>query len=139
MQDQRSRSLILIFDLNLSKRSTKKIKYQDQAQATILLEFTRWTTTGSWRRKPKREAVQSGNIIDAIYVLTWKRLPGGNRQIKCRLCLRGFKDKIAGYLLTYSGTFSQWGQRLICAIAAQKRWRMLRADVSMAFLKGLTL
>ena len=45
---------------------------------------------------------------------------------------------MAGSLLTYSGTTSRWGQRLICAIAAQKGWRMPSADVSMAFLKGLT-
>ena len=67
----------------------------------------------------------------------WKYVDG-KRVIKSRLCLRGFKDLESAALTTYAGTTTRWGQRIVTAIAAQKGWPILIADVGCAFLRGLT-
>ena len=60
------------------------------------------------------------------------------RSVKARLCLRGFKDLAVDSLATYSSAAGRWGQRVICIVAAQNRWPLISADVSNAFLRGLT-
>ena len=53
--------------------------------------------------------------------------------------MRGFKDFQAAQLSTFAGTTTRWGQRLVNSVAAQQGWALLTADVSQAFLRGLTL
>ena len=62
------------------------------------------------------------------------------KSIKARLTVRGFKDRQAqqGGIQTFAGTTSRWGQRLVCSVAALRGWRLRSADISMAFLRGLT-
>ena len=67
-----------------------------------------------------------------------RKLVDGKWLIKARLCVRGFKDRQVNKLLTFAGTASRMSQRLICALAAQEGWHMVSADVSAAFLKGIT-
>ena len=39
---------------------------------------------------------------------------------------------------TSAGTSTRWGQRLLIAIAVQQGWSLWSADISEAFLRGLT-
>ena len=52
--------------------------------------------------------------------------------------MHGFKDVDADTLSTYAATASKWTQRLVLAIASQMRWELISADVSSAFIRGLT-
>ena len=52
--------------------------------------------------------------------------------------VRGFKDLQASQLNTFAGTTTRWGQRLVNSVAAQHQWPLFTADVSQAFLRGLT-
>eukprot|EP00971_Amphidinium_carterae_P198765 3944363-Amphidinium_carterae.1 len=110
----------------------------EAVKAAILAELQRWTGLNSFERAPRATA---RNILESIYVLTWKRgaqQPDGTfkRQSKCRICVRGFQDAEAMDLDTYSGTTTKWGQRLVCSVAAQAGWSMCSYDISCAFLKG---
>ena len=78
------------------------------------------------------------NVIDARWVLRWKRGPDGKRVIKARLTVRGFKDLQAAEVSTFAGTTTRWGQRLVCSLVANHGWDLFSADVGAAFLKGLT-
>ena len=44
----------------------------------------------------------------------------------------------AAQLSTFAGTTTRWGQRIVNSVAAQHRWPLFTADVSQAFLRGLT-
>ena len=79
----------------------------------------------------------ASNVIDARWVLKWK-LVNDQRVIQARLVVRGFKDLQAAQLSTYAGTTTRWGQRLVNSVAAQHQWPLFTADVSQAFLRGLT-
>ena len=52
--------------------------------------------------------------------------------------MRGFEDLRATLLSTFAGTTTRWGQRLVNSVAAQHAWPLVTADVSHAFLSGLT-
>ena len=41
-------------------------------------------------------------------------------------------------LSTFAGTTSRWGQRIVLAVAVQMSWKLVSADVSEAFLRGIT-
>jgi hypothetical protein len=100
----------------------------------MLDELLRWSELKAFRRFPRRAAK---NIIDSRWVLKWKKVDGV-RVIRARLTVRGFKDLQANALRTFAGTTSRWGQRLVNSEAAQRGWALFTADVSQAFLRGLT-
>ena len=100
----------------------------------MLDELTRWLNLGAFERMPKKQAT---NVIDARWVLKWKEV-NGKRIIQARLVVRGFKDLQAAQLSTFAGTTTRWGQRLVNSIAVQHGWPLFVADVSQAFLRGLT-
>ena len=73
----------------------------------------------------------------ARWVITWKMIEG-NVGIKCRLTVRGFKDKFQDRD-TYAGTTSRSGQRLVNVVAVENTGFILFSfDVSQAFAKGMT-
>ena len=76
------------------------------------------------------------NSCSSKWVIKWKSTPDG-RVIKCRLTIRGFED-MQSDLATYSSTASRWGQRIICSVAVQRQWTTFVADITTAFLQGLT-
>ena len=100
----------------------------------MLEELQRWHNLKAFERMPKAIA---HNVVDSRWVLKWKEV-GGKRVIHARLVVRGFKDTQATQLSTFAGTSSRWGQRIVNSVAAQQGWEIFTADVSQAFLRGLT-
>ena len=87
-----------------------------------------------FKRMPRKLAK---NILDTRWVITWK-IVEGVRVIKCRITLRGFKDREQSYE-TFAGTASRAGQRVINSLAAQEEdMELFSLDVSQAFAKGLS-
>ena len=97
-------------------------------------ELQRWVSCGGFRRFPKKLAE---NCLDSRWVLKWK-LVDGKRVIKARLTVRGYKDLQGGEVKTMATTASRWGQRVVCMAAVQNDWVLYSADVSQAFLKGMS-
>ena len=54
------------------------------------------------------------------------------------MTVRGYKDRQQEGLLTYSPTASRWAQRLLVGICAMRGWVLHSADISQAFLRGVT-
>ena len=109
-------------------------KYPHEVQQAMLEELQRWLNLGAFTRMPKQLAT---NVIDARWVLKWKKVDD-KWVIQARLVVRGFKDFQAPQLSTFAGTTSRWGQRVINSVAVQKGWSIFSADVSQAFLRGLS-
>ena len=105
-----------------------KVTYKTDLEVAMIKEIKSWSSLGTWRPQSRKEI---GNIIDARWVLRWKRGPDGKR-------VRGFKDLQQADVATYAGTATRWGQRLVCSIVANEGWQFFSADVGAAFLKGLT-
>ena len=100
----------------------------------MLEELTRWQGLGAFERMSKQHAT---TVTAARWLLKWKEV-NGKRTIQARLVVRGLKDLQAAQLSTFAGTTTRWGQRLVNSVAAQQGWPLFTADVSQAFLRGLT-
>ena len=98
----------------------------------MIKELNRWHKHKAWKRMP---LYQSVNLLKSKWVLKWKNF-GGQRDVKGRLVAQGFQDR--QNLSTFSGTTSRWGQRVVLAVATQFGWPLVSADVSEAFLRGIT-
>jgi hypothetical protein len=77
------------------------------------------------------------NVIDARWVHKWK-VVDGKKIIKSRLCVRGFKDVQGQHVTTSASTASRWGQIMVVSAAVQHGWEISIADVSTAFLQGMS-
>ena len=109
-------------------------RHQAECDKAMMDELQRWHNLKAFERMPK---ALSHNVVDSRWVLKWKEV-GGKRVIHARLVVRGFKDHQATQLNTFAGTTSRWGQRVVNSVAAQSGWEIFTADVSQAFLRGLT-
>ena len=94
------------------------------------------------------------NIIDCRWVIKWKhevaavsvadasKQSGAStvskRVIRCRLTVRGFRDRDAQNLDCYAGATQRYSRRLVCSEAAHRGWPICTTDISKAFLQGVT-
>ena len=108
------------------------LKHVDQCRESMIKELNRWHKHGAWRRLPLS---QSRNLLRSKWVLKWKDI-SGKKDVKGRLVAQGFQDR--QNLSTFSGTTTRWGQRIVMAVSTQFGWRLASADVSEAFLRGIT-
>ena len=60
------------------------------------------------------------------------------RIIRARLTVRGFKDSGTFDVDRYAGTSSRSSQKVVVSEAAARGWDILSADISKAFLQGVT-
>ena len=98
----------------------------------MLEELTRWQQLHAFERMPRKLAT---NVIDARWVLKWKASTGNERP-KPASWSEGSRQ--AEHFSTFAGTTSRWGQRVINSVAARSHWHIFSADVSQAFIRGLT-
>eukprot|EP00973_Karenia_brevis_P031906 4403194-Karenia_brevis.AAC.1 len=110
------------------------LKYSEQVRQAIYDELERRSQLKGFIRYPQHKAK---NIIDSRWVLNWK-LVDGKRIINARLTAHGFKDAQAQDVKTFAGTASRWGQQMVNAVAAQRAWTLFSADISQAFLRGVS-
>ena len=103
-----------------------------RCRRAMVQELLRWNGHKAWKRGPKSTA---RNALQSRWVLKWKNIKG-ERDVKARLVVQGFRD--AQSVESYASCTSRWAQRLVLAIAVQQGWPLKSADVSEAFLRGLS-
>jgi hypothetical protein len=97
-------------------------------------ELGRWCKLKAWTRHSR---AASRNTLDARWVIKWKMIKN-QRAFRARLTARGFLDKQQKVLNTHTGTTSKWAQRLVVVAAVEFQWQLYSADISQAFLRGIT-
>jgi hypothetical protein len=111
-----------------------------ELQAAMLEELKIWVKYKCFHMRLNEGA---RNIMDSRNVLKWKWIKDDKglkkRIIRCRVALRGFKDRDADILETHAGTACRTSQRLLTSEAANHpEWEFLTIDVNKAFLQGAT-
>ena len=104
----------------------------EKCRSAMILELQRWNKHKAWVRSPRKLA---RNLLQSRWVLKWKEI-NKQRQVKGRLVVQGFRDRQE--VSNFAGTTSRWGQRAVLIIATQYNWPLVSADVSEAFLRGLS-
>ena len=127
----------IIVEKSLGELTPHEIKqHWEEVSKGVTKELRSFTDLGVFKVSPKGT---TGNCMTSRWVMRWKKNAETLvEEIKARLTVRGFLDSAGPDLLTYAGTASRWGQRLVVAVACQKRWPLVCADVGSAFLKSLT-
>ena len=110
------------------------LKHWEDVQAAMLKELKSFVDLDAICIAQKGA---SGNCMTSRWLHKFKMIDG-KKQVRSRLTVHGFKDADAESLTTYAATATKWSQRLILATAAQRRWEICSADVSSAFIRGLT-
>ena len=106
----------------------------DLVTQAIVSELRTWQGFKCFERRKRSEAPC---IIDAKWVLKWKMVKG-QRTIRARLCLRGFKESGADDQSNYASTASRFSQRLLVSECAIRSWALASSDVPKAFLQGVS-
>ena len=124
-----------VIERGLDELTAKEVRENKElVDAAVLKELGSFVTHKCFEPKLKRDA---SNILSSRMLLRWK-IVDDVRTIKARLVVHGFKDDAASSLKAYASTTSRWGQRLVCSVAASRKWKLLSADVSTAFLQGVS-
>jgi hypothetical protein len=118
----------------------EEFKHVKELQAGMLEELKICVKYNCFHMRPKKGV---RNLMDSRNVNKWKYVTDENgnkkRIIRCRMALRGFKDRDADLLETYAGTAARLSQRLIASEAAcHPEWEFMTIDVNKAFLQGAT-
>ena len=116
----------------------------------MLKELQTWEKLKRFSRRPRQGA---RNIIDVRWVIKYKwETPAKDatageshraeakpeRNIRARLTVRGFKDSDKADIDRYAGTSSKCSQKLLVSEAVRNQWPVFTADISKAFLQGVT-
>ena len=115
----------------------------------MLKELQTWANLKCFSRKRRADA---RNVIDVRWVVKFKwEVPTSDasgsghaearapvRTIRARLTVRGFKDQQKADIDRYAGTSSRCSQKLIVSEAVKNGWDICTADISKAFLQGVT-
>jgi hypothetical protein len=114
-------------------------------------ELQTWVDLKCIARKKRKDA---RNIIDVKWVVKYKweeaaisATTGASnanseqtrkKTIRARLTIRGFKDADKWNIDGYAGTSSRYAQKILISEAALRKWPICAADISKAFLQGVT-
>jgi len=109
-------------------------EHESECIEAMFLEVKRWYDLDTFKR---RAASESFNTLESRWVLKWKWITD-KWCIRARLTVRGFQDLQKGKLSKYASTASRWGQRVLVSTAVNHGWPLVSADVSQAFLRGVT-
>ena len=100
----------------------------------ILSELRTWQSFKCFKRRAR---VEAPCIIDAKWVYKWKYVQG-ERIIRARLCLRGFKETGADDQTNFASTASRFSQKLLVSECVLRGWVLASSDVPKAFLQGVS-
>ena len=109
-----------------------------EVQKARFEELATWNDLKCFSRKLRRDA---HNIIDTRWVIKFKWVQKDGkwvRIIRARLTVRGFKDSGKADVDRYAGTSSRSSQKVVVSEAVARGWDILSADISKAFLQGVT-
>ena len=70
------------------------------------------------------------------WVLTWKVRDDGTTKAKARAVLLGYQDPSYEHRATTAPVMTRQTRRLVLQMAAQRRWKVFKGDVTGAFLQG---
>ena len=83
--------------------------------------------------EPNRE-----QAVGMRWILTWKVKEDGSVKPKARAVLLGYQDPGYEHRATTAPVMTRQTRQLMLQLAANKRWRLMKGDVSGAFLQGRT-
>jgi hypothetical protein len=125
-------------EVNEKRLSPNEREMMRQAKGKEVREFIKEKAVA---RLLEGEHVDPKDIMKMRFVLTWKQDPESEsgEKGKARLVILGFQDPWLGREKTSAPTLNKRSKQLLLQIIVQRDWRLLKGDVTAAFLQGRPL
>ena len=128
-QEKRKRVEVRLRDLTSEEREKFVVAKGEEVKAWIDHRAVRRVAPGT---------LNDRQIMRCRWVLTWKppELEGGPKRAKARLVVLGFEDPDLQEVPNDAPTLGKDGRQLFLQKVVSNKWRLIKFDISTAFLQG---
>ncbi|CAE7681801.1 RE2 [Symbiodinium sp. CCMP2456] len=100
------------------------------------IEVKNFVASQAFEILPDHLKPDSSQAISMRWILSWKLRDDGSRKAKARAVLLGYQDGSYEHRATTSPVMTRQTRQLLLQVAAWKRWRVQKGDVTGAFLQS---
>ena len=118
--------------------SERRLSPEEQAEfrGAKQVEVKNFLSADAFEALPKHLQPSREQAVGMRWVLTWKLKDDGTRKAKARAVLLGYQDPCYEHRSTTAPVMTRQSRQMLLQMAAWKRWRVRKGDVSGAFLQG---
>ncbi|OLQ01173.1 Copia protein [Symbiodinium microadriaticum] len=102
------------------------------------IEVKNFVASKAFEVLPEHMKPARHQAIGMRWILTWKLKEDGTRKAKARAVLLGYQDEAYEHRSTTSPVMTRQTRQLLLQLAAWKRWKVQKGDVTGAFLQSRT-
>ena len=100
------------------------------------IEVKNFIAAKAFEALPEHLRPHQDQAIGMRWILTWKVKEDGSVKPKARAVLLGYQDPCYEHRATTAPVMTRQSRQLMLQLAANKQWRLMKGDVSGAFLQG---
>ena len=118
--------------------SEKKLSLADREKfkEAKMSEVRNFVAAKAFEALPRELQPTRDQAIGMRWLLTWKLKDDGTTKAKARAILKGFQDPQYEYRATTTPVMTRLTRQCLLQVAAQRRWAVMKGDVTGAFLQG---
>ena len=118
--------------------SEKRLSATDREkfQKAKMIEVKNFLAAEAFEALPDNLKPNKDQAVGMRWILTWKMQESGEPKAKARAVLLGYQDPSYEHRATTAPVMTRQTRQLILQLAANKRWQIMKGDVSGAFLQG---
>ena len=109
---------------------------QEEFRAAQEIEIKNFLSADAFEALPAHLQPSNDQAVGMRWILTWKLRDDGSRKAKARAVLLGYMDPCYERRCTAAPVMTRQSRQMHLQMAAWKRWKVRKGDVSGAFLQG---
>ncbi|CAE7632776.1 RE1 [Symbiodinium sp. CCMP2592] len=109
---------------------------QEEFRAAKEIEVKNFISADAFEALPAHLQPSRDQAVNMRWILTWKLKDNGDRKAKARAVLLGYQDPSYEHRRTAAPVMTRQSRQMHLQMAAWKRWKLRKGDVSGAFLQG---
>ena len=109
---------------------------QEEFRAAKEIEIKNFLSADAFEALPAHLQPNKDQAVGMRWILTWKLRDDGSRKAKARTVLLGYMDPCYEHRCTAAPVMTRQSRQMHLQMAAWKRWKIRKGDVSGAFLQG---
>ena len=109
---------------------------EQEFRAAKEIEIKNFLSADAFEALPAHLQPNKDQAVGMRWILTWKLRDDGSRKAKARAVLLGYMDPCYEHRCTAAPVMTRQSRQMHLQMAAWKRWKIRKGDVSGAFLQG---
>ncbi|CAE7839318.1 RE1 [Symbiodinium sp. CCMP2592] len=120
-------------EVSEKRLTTKELEQFKQAK---MIEVKNFLAANAFEVLPDHIKPSKEQAVGMRWILTWKMQDSGLPKAKARAVLLGYQDPSYEHRATTAPVMTRQTRQLLLQLAANQKWRIMKGDVSGAFLQG---